>query len=181
MKKKDSIKKGPLGTPLGNPISYFNNSRLALRKAQEGGEEGVAKRYFLNKETKNKEKEKEITENRANRIANRYSKQEGSRSGKDELGRDVVISGRNPKKFVSREDDERSDYYGVGPGVKTKKRIIPKIFKTGGQAGTSGTGKYVSGVQTYGAGYKGNPNSPKPFVGVAPAKRKGGSVKSKRK
>jgi hypothetical protein len=38
MKKKDSIKKGPLGTPLGNPISYFNNSRLALRKAQEGVE-----------------------------------------------------------------------------------------------------------------------------------------------
>jgi hypothetical protein len=51
----------------------------------------------------------------------------------------------------------------------------------GGEAITSGTGKYVAGVQTYGPGYKGNPNSPKPFVGVAPAKRKGGSVKAKKK
>ena len=63
---------------------------------------------------------------------------------------------------------------------KVKKVIIAKK-KTGGEAITSGTGKYVTSVQTYGPGYKGNPNSPKPFVGVAPAKRKGGSVKSKKK
>jgi hypothetical protein len=63
---------------------------------------------------------------------------------------------------------------------KVKKGIIAKK-KTGGEAITSGTGKYVTSVQTYGPGYKGNLNSPKPFVGVAPAKRKGGSVKAKRK
>jgi hypothetical protein len=38
MKKSNSTKKGPLGTPLGNPVGYFNNSRSVLRKAQEGTE-----------------------------------------------------------------------------------------------------------------------------------------------
>jgi hypothetical protein len=38
MKKRTPIKKGPLGTPLGNPVGYFNNSRSALKKAQEGTE-----------------------------------------------------------------------------------------------------------------------------------------------
>lgn len=38
MKKKAPVKKGPLGTPLGNPIGYFNNSKPTLKKAQEGVE-----------------------------------------------------------------------------------------------------------------------------------------------
>lgn len=42
------------------------------------------------------------------------------------------------------------------------------------------TGKTTTGVQMYGANYKGNPNSPKPFVGTAPAKKKGGAVKKKK-
>lgn len=156
-------------------------AKTTKKKYQEGGEEAKEYTYFLNKRNSNNyrfNKEKEISEKRASRIANRYLKQEGTKQGKEDgVGRDILVSGKNPKKYLMRE--EKSDYYGSD--VKTKKRIIPKIFKTGGQAGTSGTGKYVAGVQTYGAGYKGNPNSPKLFVGVAPAKRKGGSVKSKRK
>lgn len=153
-------------------------AKATKKKYQEGGEEAKKYTYFLNKRNSNNyrfNKEKEISEKRASRVANRYLKQEGTKQGKEDgVGRDILVSGKNPKKYLMRE--ERSDYYGLEP--KTKKRIIPKIFKTGGQAGT---GKYVSGVQTYGPGYKGNPNSPKPFVGVAPAKRKGGSVKSKKK
>lgn len=44
MKKKTTIKKGPLGTPLGNPLGYFNSQKAkrsaepkqTLRKAQDG-------------------------------------------------------------------------------------------------------------------------------------------------
>ena len=60
--------------------------------------------------------------------------------------------------------------------------MIRGTYKKGGEAITSGTGRTTTGVQKmYGLNYKGNPNSPKPFVGTSPAKKKGGSVKSKKK
>jgi hypothetical protein len=45
MKKTNKVKMGPLGTPLGNPLGYFNSlkskrtaePKQTLRKAQEGG------------------------------------------------------------------------------------------------------------------------------------------------
>jgi hypothetical protein len=45
MKKRNKVKMGPLGTPLGNPLGYFNSlkgknkvePKQTLRKAQKGG------------------------------------------------------------------------------------------------------------------------------------------------
>ena len=44
MKKKTTVKKGPLGTPLGNPLGYFNSQKTkktvepkSLTKRQYGG------------------------------------------------------------------------------------------------------------------------------------------------
>lgn len=54
-------------------------------------------------------------------------------------------------------------------------------YNKGGEAITKGTGRTTAGVQMYGPSYKGNPNSPKPFVGTSPAKKKGGAVKAKKK
>ncbi len=42
MKKKTStskVKKGPLGTPLGNPIGYFNSKKSLVKKQNGGGTE----------------------------------------------------------------------------------------------------------------------------------------------
>ncbi len=61
-----------------------------------------------------------------------------------------------------------------------KKKAVKK-YKSGGEAITKGTGRTTAGVQMYGENYKGNPNSPKPFVGTSPAKKKGGTVKAKKK
>jgi hypothetical protein len=44
MKKTNKVKMGPLGTPLGNPLGYFNSQKAkrsdepkqTLRKAQNG-------------------------------------------------------------------------------------------------------------------------------------------------
>lgn len=60
-------------------------------------------------------------------------------------------------------------------------KSVSDMQERGKESITKGTGKFTTGVQTYGPGYKGNPNSPKPFVGAAPAKKKGGSVKAKKK
>ena len=60
-------------------------------------------------------------------------------------------------------------------------KSVSDMQQRGKESITKGTGKFTTGVQTYGPGYKGNPNSPKPFVGAAPAKKKGGAVKSKKK
>lgn len=61
-----------------------------------------------------------------------------------------------------------------------KKKAVKK-YKSGGEAITSGTSGRTAGVQMYGKNYKGNPNSPEPFVGTSPAKKKGGAVKAKKK
>lgn len=60
-------------------------------------------------------------------------------------------------------------------------KSVSDMQQRGKESITKGTGKFTTGVQMYGPGYKGNPNSPKPFVGAAPAKKKGGAVKSKKK
>jgi hypothetical protein len=62
MKKTNKVKMGPLGTPLGNPLGYFNSQKAkrsvepkqTLRKAQDGDfvKDNILKGVFPNSPTK---------------------------------------------------------------------------------------------------------------------------------
>jgi|NOAtaT_7_FD_contig_111_101486_length_4305_multi_4_in_0_out_0_5 hypothetical protein len=81
------------------------------------------------------------------------------------------------KKMSSKKTMSSKPTYKVGGSTKS----VSDMQQRGKESITKGTGKFTTGVQMYGPGYKGNPNAPKPFVGAAPAKKKGGAVKSKKK
>lgn len=80
--------------------------RGGVKKYGEGGPTDPNK-YVMNKTNVfGKRKHKEISKNKFDRVSNRFAKQEGSESfGTNTSIAQQVISGRNPKKSVSRTDE----------------------------------------------------------------------------
>ena len=151
MKKTNKVKMGPLGTPLGNPLGYFNSlkskitaePKQTLKKARNGIEmNGYGEdpnKYVMNKTNIfGNTKFKEISKNKFDRVSNRYSNQKGSKSlGTNESIGQQVISGRNKKNYVSRVDEVReADLKRRYPDYKTEEQelILPpeRQLKKGG-------------------------------------------------
>ena len=82
-----------------------------------------SKRYVQNKFKKDGslKKHKTISEKKFNRVSKRYAKQEGSKSlGTNTSNHQQVVSGRNPRKSVSRA-------YKMGGAAKMAKKMKPYV------------------------------------------------------
>lgn len=79
-------------------------------------------RYVMNKTNVfGKDKYKEISKNKFDRVSNRYAKQEGFEAiGNNKSNAQQVISGRNPKKSVSRINEVKE--------AELKKNFIQQSF-----------------------------------------------------
>ena len=96
--------------------------RGGVKKYGEGGPTDP-NRYVMNKTNVfGKGKYKEISKNKFDRVSNRFAKQEGSESlGNNKSISQQVISGRNPKKSVSRVDEVRR--------AESNKTLMPPMKK----------------------------------------------------
>ena len=109
---------------MGTSSQYgFGKKGGTVKKMTEGGPTDPNK-YVMNKTNVfGKRKHKEISKDKFDRLSNRYTKQEGSESlGTNTSMVQQVISGRNPKKSVSRFDEVKE--------AELKKKLPP--MKTGG-------------------------------------------------
>jgi hypothetical protein len=133
------MKKG--GKP--NPLKFFNDNRAkavakaggAIKKTKKMVKGGPTdpNKYVMNKTNVfGKHKNKEISKNKFNRLSNRYVKQEGSESlGDNKSISQQVISGRNPKKSVTRVNEVKKAEFlkKRGRGFKKGGSTIAKKTK----------------------------------------------------
>ena len=99
-----------------------------MRIKKMGMGETSSQKYVMNKTKKDGTlKHKEISENKFNRLSERYSTQDGSKSlGTNTSIRQQNISGRNPNKSVSRED---TNGMKNGGSIKWTRRNLNNSYK----------------------------------------------------